>query len=46
MTALVAKNIAMGIAGYNIVPAIFMTPMLAITAILSSILLLKNSSAA
>jgi hypothetical protein len=42
MTALVAKIIAMGMLGYNIIPAIFIIPVFELTAILCSFLLLKN----
>ncbi len=42
MTALVAKIIAMGSLGYNIIPAVFVIPIFALIAITCSILLLKN----
>jgi hypothetical protein len=42
MLALTAKITAMGILGFNIIPAIFIIPALMIIAILSAVLLLKN----
>lgn len=42
MTALVAKIIYMGIDGYNIIPVVFIIPVFAITAIVLSILMLKD----
>lgn len=42
MTALTAKVVAMGIAGYNIIPVIFIIPIFNLISIICSILLLKN----
>lgn len=42
MTALTAKIIAMGMAGYNIIPVIFIIPTFNIIAVICSVLLLKN----
>ncbi|MCU0849716.1 MAG: hypothetical protein MUC80_00375 [Candidatus Thermoplasmatota archaeon] len=42
MTALVAKIVAMGMNGYNIIPVIFIIPTFNLFAIICSILLLKN----
>lgn len=42
MTALIAKIIAMALAGVNVVPAIFIIPCITIVSIVSSVILLKN----
>ncbi|MDD4239440.1 MAG: hypothetical protein PHT62_12930 [Desulfotomaculaceae bacterium] len=42
MTALTAKIIAMGMAGYNIIPVIFIIPTFNLLAVICSALLLKN----
>lgn len=42
MVALVAKIIAMGVLGYNIVPVVFIIPCFAITSIAFSVVLMKN----
>jgi len=42
MTALTAKLIAMGINGYNIIPAIFIIPVFAFISLIFTVLLLKN----
>ncbi len=42
MTALIAKIIAMGLAGFNIIPVVFIIPVICITAIYILYLFLKN----
>jgi hypothetical protein len=42
MTALIAKMIAMSLAGVNVVPAIFIIPCIAIIAVVSGAILIKN----
>lgn len=42
MTALIAKIIAMGFAGVNIIPAVFIIPCIAIVAIICKVMLIKN----
>jgi len=42
MTALIAKIIAMALAGVNVIPAIFIIPCIAVVAIVCSVILLKN----
>lgn len=42
MTALIAKIIAMALAGVNVIPAIFVIPMIAVTAIACGVNLFKN----
>ncbi|NLP03029.1 MAG: hypothetical protein GX089_11075 [Fibrobacter sp.] len=44
MSALVAKIIAMGLQGYNIIPAVFIIPVFALVSMLCSYLLLSNIS--
>lgn len=42
MTALIAKIIAMALAGVNVVPAIFIIPCIAIVSVVCAVILLKN----
>ncbi|MDX9748957.1 MAG: hypothetical protein RBT57_10695 [Paludibacter sp.] len=42
MTALIAKIIAMAIAGVNVIPAIFIIPVIAVIAITCAIILMRN----
>jgi hypothetical protein len=42
MTALIAKIIAMALAGVNVIPAVFIVPCIAVISVVCAVILLKN----